>query len=137
MVICSCISSTKLESHVEPFPGHAPRPSYELLLSSSTNGGSTCHEIDGSTTQHKDAFTLTDLCNSGELHEVEIVSLVEEQLPSYRLRADTLTKFIGYENEDWYIPYPVLPPEVEPDFEVNPDLIKETLEYFGESNVCF
>ncbi|RZF48292.1 hypothetical protein LSTR_LSTR014498 [Laodelphax striatellus] len=36
-----------------------------------------------------------DLCGGGELPEVEIISLLEEQIPQYKLRADTLTQFIG------------------------------------------
>lgn len=31
--------------------------------------------------------------------EVEIFSLLEEQIPKYKLRADTLTQFTGYQNE--------------------------------------
>lgn len=41
----------------------------------------------------------TDLCSSEHLPEVEIFSLLEEQIPKYRLRADTLTQFTGYQNE--------------------------------------
>lgn len=33
--------------------------------------------------------------------EVEIVSLLSEELPRYRLRADYLTEFGGYANSDW------------------------------------
>jgi hypothetical protein len=35
------------------------------------------------------------VCSGGELPEVEIISLLEEQIPRYRLRADTLTQFTG------------------------------------------
>lgn len=42
---------------------------------------------------------LTDLCSSEYLPEVEIFSLLEEQIPKYKLRADTLTQFAGYQNE--------------------------------------
>ena len=35
------------------------------------------------------------MCSGGELPEVEIISLLEEQIPRYRLRADTLTQFTG------------------------------------------
>ncbi|KAI3358002.1 hypothetical protein L3Q82_003023 [Scortum barcoo] len=37
----------------------------------------------------RDAETITDVCNSTDLPEFEIISLLEEQLPVYRLRADT------------------------------------------------
>lgn len=40
-----------------------------------------------------------DLCSSEHLPEVEIFSLLEEQIPKYKLRADTLTQFAGYQNE--------------------------------------
>lgn len=35
------------------------------------------------------------MCSGAELPEVEIISLIEEQIPRYRLRADTLTQFKG------------------------------------------
>ncbi|XP_029143196.1 huntingtin-associated protein 1 [Protobothrops mucrosquamatus] len=47
--------------------------------------------------QH-DASTLTDFCNSSNLPEVEIISLLGEQLPLYKLRADTV---FGYDHKDW------------------------------------
>lgn len=40
-----------------------------------------------------------ELCSSEHLPEVEIFSLLEEQIPKYKLRADTLTQFAGYQNE--------------------------------------
>lgn len=42
---------------------------------------------------------LTDLCSSEHLPEVEIFSLLEEQIPKYKIRADSLTQFAGYENQ--------------------------------------
>lgn len=42
---------------------------------------------------------ISDLCSSEHLPEVEIFSLLEEQIPKYKLRADTLTQFAGYQNE--------------------------------------
>lgn len=45
---------------------------------------------------------FTDLCSSDHLPEVEIFSLLEEQIPKYKLRADTLTQFTGYQNEVSY-----------------------------------
>lgn len=41
---------------------------------------------------------FVDLCSTDQLDEVEIFSLLEEQLPRYKLRADSLTKFGGYQN---------------------------------------
>ncbi|KAK3908446.1 Trafficking kinesin-binding protein 1 [Frankliniella fusca] len=70
-----------------------------------------------------------DVCSSEELPEVEIISLLHEQIPRYRLRADTLTQFTGYENQDWYIPSPALKPV---ETALTPDQIRETLNYFRE-----
>lgn len=43
---------------------------------------------------------FTEVCNSDEVPEVEIVSLLQEHIPKYRLRADSLTRFGGN-----YFPY--------------------------------
>lgn len=98
---------------------------------------------------------LVDVCSSEDLPEVEIISLLHEQIPRYRLRADTLTQFTGqyfeksfeqfecfteepclsylflsgYENQDWYIPTPALKPA---ETALTPDQIRETLNYFRE-----
>ncbi|XP_011297329.1 trafficking kinesin-binding protein milt isoform X2 [Fopius arisanus] len=77
----------------------------------------------------RDAETITDVCSGEELPEVEIISLLEEQIPRYRLRADTLTQFQGYENADWFIPTPALS-QKEADVKLSQDQIRETLNYF-------
>ncbi|NWH72464.1 TRAK2 protein, partial [Piaya cayana] len=41
---------------------------------------------------------LSDACSSEDLPEVELVSMLEEQLPDYKLRVDSLYL---YENQDW------------------------------------
>ena len=46
-----------------------------------------------------DNSTLTDLHSSSA--EVEIISLLGEDLPRYKLRADNITRFGGYGNEDF------------------------------------
>ncbi|EGI69930.1 Trafficking kinesin-binding protein 1 [Acromyrmex echinatior] len=74
-----------------------------------------------------------DVCSGEELPEVEIISLLEEQIPRYRLRADTLTQFQGYENADWFIPAPALKSE-DVDLKLSPDQIRETLNYFSAVN---
>ncbi|KAG7188007.1 hypothetical protein KM043_013961 [Ampulex compressa] len=79
----------------------------------------------------RDAETITEVCSGGELPEVEIISLLEEQIPRYKLRADTLTQFQGYENADWFVPSPALKPE-DADLKLSPDQIRETLNYFSE-----
>ncbi|KAJ8681195.1 hypothetical protein QAD02_016982 [Eretmocerus hayati] len=77
----------------------------------------------------RDAETITEVCSGEELPEVEIISLLEEQIPRYRLRADTLTEFAGYENADWFIPSAKVAQD-EQDLKLSPDQIRETLNYF-------
>jgi hypothetical protein len=74
-------------------------------------------------------YLILELCSGESLPEVEIISLLEEQIPKYKLRADTLTKFGGYENQDWFIPSPALQVD-EADLKLSPDQIRETLNYF-------
>ncbi|XP_055646083.1 LOW QUALITY PROTEIN: uncharacterized protein LOC129782675 [Falco peregrinus] len=69
-----------------------------------------------------------DLC-SGDVPEVEIISLLGEPLPRYTLRADTL---FGYDHEDW-LRAPPRPPE--PVAPLTPQQIEETLRYFRECPV--
>ncbi|CAH0393996.1 unnamed protein product [Bemisia tabaci] len=78
---------------------------------------------------HRDAQTITDVCSGGDLPEVEIVSLLQESIPRYTLRADSLVEFSGYENQDWFIPTPALKLE---NAQLSPDQIRETLNYFRE-----
>lgn len=47
---------------------------------------------------HRDSESITDVCSNEDVPEVELVSLLEEQLPQYKLRVDSL--FL-YENQDW------------------------------------
>ncbi|KAM6332747.1 trafficking kinesin-binding protein 2 isoform 2-T6 [Podargus strigoides] len=42
--------------------------------------------------------SISDVCSSEDLPEVELVSMLEEQLPDYKLRVDSLYL---YENHDW------------------------------------
>uniref|UniRef100_A0A8C4LIH8 Trafficking kinesin protein 1 n=1 Tax=Equus asinus asinus TaxID=83772 RepID=A0A8C4LIH8_EQUAS len=65
-----------------------------------------------------------DVCNSTDLPEVEIISLLEEQLPHYKLRADTI---YGYDHDDW-----LHTPLISPDANINltTEQIEETLKYF-------
>ncbi|KAM6176080.1 trafficking kinesin-binding protein 2 [Erethizon dorsatum] len=46
----------------------------------------------------RDSESITDVCSDGDLPEVELVDLLEEQLPQYKLRVDSL---LLYENQDW------------------------------------
>lgn len=56
--------------------------------------------------------------------ELEIISLLEEQLPVYKLRADTI---FGYDQDDW-----LHTPLVDPDssLDLTTEQIEETLKYF-------
>ncbi|NWV62419.1 TRAK2 protein, partial [Malurus elegans] len=48
-------------------------------------------------------YSLSDGCSNEDLPEVELVSMLEEQLPDYKLRVDSLYL---YENPDWIQPPP-------------------------------
>nr|XP_045615262.1 trafficking kinesin-binding protein 1-like isoform X5 [Procambarus clarkii] len=61
--------------------------------------------------KYRDAGTITDVCTGENVAEVELISLVQEQIPRYKLRADTLTEFSGYENADWGVSFPALKEE--------------------------
>nr|XP_008982331.2 trafficking kinesin-binding protein 1 isoform X5 [Callithrix jacchus] len=65
-----------------------------------------------------------DVCNSTDLPEVEIVSLLEEQLPHYKLRADTI---YGYDHDDW-LHTPLISPDA--NIDLTTEQIEETLKYF-------
>ncbi|XP_065438522.1 uncharacterized protein LOC135972183, partial [Chrysemys picta bellii] len=66
----------------------------------------------------------SDVCNSTDLPEVEIISLLEEQLPHYKLRADTI---YGYDHDDW-LHTPLISPDASID--LTTEQIEETLKYF-------
>ncbi|ROL42053.1 Trafficking kinesin-binding protein 1 [Anabarilius grahami] len=68
-----------------------------------------------------------DVCNSTDLPEVEIISLLEEQLPHYKLRADTI---YGYDHDDW-LHTPLISPDV--NLDLTTEQIEETLKYFPGS----
>ncbi|XP_075068570.1 trafficking kinesin-binding protein 1 isoform X3 [Mixophyes fleayi] len=65
-----------------------------------------------------------NVCNSTDLPEVEIISLLEEQLPHYKLRADTI---YGYEHDDW-LQTPLISPDA--NIDLTTEQIEETLKYF-------
>uniref|UniRef100_A0A8C2WYH5 Trafficking kinesin protein 1 n=1 Tax=Cyclopterus lumpus TaxID=8103 RepID=A0A8C2WYH5_CYCLU len=69
-------------------------------------------------------FHSKNVCNNTDLPELEIISLLEEQLPVYKLRADTI---FGYEQDDW-----LHTPLVDPDspLDLTTEQIEETLKYF-------
>ncbi|XP_042677846.1 trafficking kinesin-binding protein 2 isoform X3 [Centrocercus urophasianus] len=47
---------------------------------------------------HRILESISDVCSTEDLPEVELVSMLEEQLPDYKLRVDSLYL---YENHDW------------------------------------
>ncbi|XP_071546512.1 trafficking kinesin-binding protein 1 isoform X2 [Panulirus ornatus] len=61
--------------------------------------------------KYRDAGTITDVCTGDNVAEVELISLVQEQIPRYILRADTVTEFSGYDNADWGVTFPALKEE--------------------------
>lgn len=42
---------------------------------------------------------VADVCTGDNVAEVELISLVQEQIPRYKLRADTFTEFSGKLNK--------------------------------------
>lgn len=101
-------------------PGHLQRspdsPVTALPHTSPTSQGSA-------TRRCCDAATITELC-SGDVPEVEITSLLCEQLPRYTLRADTV---FGYDHGDWLRAPPGPPAPAAP---LTPRQMEETLRYF-------
>uniref|UniRef100_A0A3B3QQT3 HAP1 N-terminal domain-containing protein n=1 Tax=Paramormyrops kingsleyae TaxID=1676925 RepID=A0A3B3QQT3_9TELE len=109
----------------DPPPSSEPRPlelapaDEEQYVSEPTASGVLPERV-----VYRDAGTITDVCNSTDLPEVEIISLLEEQLPHYRLRADTI---YGYEHDDW-LHTPLISADVS--FDLTTEQIEETLKYF-------
>ena len=77
----------------------------------------------------KDCSTITDLSTGPNLPEVEIVSLVEEAIPRYKLKQDYLAEFGGPEHGDWTVKTPVLTP-AEHSVGLTPEQAEATLDYF-------
>jgi len=72
----------------------------------------------------KDCSTITDV-SASNVPEVEIVSLIEESIPKYKLRQDYLTEFGGIDNEDWVIKTPALNTSAK----LTPEQAEATLDY--------
>lgn len=97
----------------------------------------TIQGIFGLYTEYKIPFLFSlsvehlDLCSGVDLPEVEIVSLLAEELPRYTLRADHV---FGYEHDDW-LHTPLLPPEAA--LGLTYEQIDETLKYFCKSALSY
>ena len=79
-------------------------------------------------------FSIIDICQAhgdNGLPEVDLVSLIEEKLPRYTLRADSLTDFSGYSNLDWTVETPCLAPDI--DLDLSTEFVRQTLDYFGNN----
>jgi len=69
--------------------------------------------------------------STSTLPEVEVFSLLKEELPRYRLRVDYLTEFGGYGHGDWrreslgVVETPVLQPKDHPQG-ISPDQVSKT-----------
>lgn len=74
-------------------------------------------------------FLFVDVCNFGNFLEVEILSLIEEQIFKYRLRADIIINFCGYDNQDWIQIFLIF---IDEDLELFNDQIQEIFKYFGK-----
>lgn len=76
-------------------------------------------------------LSSTDLCSSQEVAEVEIFSLIEEQIPKYKIRADQITSFAGTANQDFeFVQFPALKIPDNINLALTSDQIRETLNYF-------
>lgn len=74
-----------------------------------------------------------DLCSSLEVDEVEIFSLIEEQIPKYKIRADKIISFAGTSNQDFeFVQFPALNIPETIGLGLSSDQIRETLNYFRE-----
>lgn len=73
----------------------------------------------------------TEICCNVEVDEVEIFSLIEEQIPKYRIRADNITSFAGTSNQDFeFVQFPALNVPENINLGLTSDQARETLNYF-------
>jgi hypothetical protein len=81
---------------------------------------------------------LPDLCTSLEVDEVEIFSLIEEQIPKYKIRTDKITRFAGTANQDFeFVQFPALNIPANVGLGLNGDQMRETLNYFRKYHFIF
>lgn len=113
----SASSSTLSEACSHEVPACGPGIPEECYVSEAAEDAPSCRDL-------RDACTITDVCNSTDLPEVEIISLLQEQLPHYRLRADAI---YGYDHDDW-LHTPLISPDA--NIDLTTEQIEETLKYF-------
>lgn len=117
----------RLEGLLEGKKAHLGNISDGSHSSTEHNLRSPGHDI-ASMPKYRDTGTITDVCTGDNVAEVEIISLVQEQIPKYKLRADTITEFSGYDNADWGVSFPALKEEeVEA---LSPEQAEGALAYF-------
>ena len=107
----------------QTFTFNSERLKIELLPHPSLNV-SLCQFLYQAAVFSLSSLWCSDVCYSTDLPEFEIISLLEEQLPVYRLRADTV---YGYDHDDW-LHTPLVAPDARLD--LTTEQIEETLKYF-------
>ena len=78
---------------------------------------------------------MSELSSPEDPDEVEVLSLVQEQIPRYRLRADTVTDFTGYRDTDFLntgAKSRCAAVNEQTNLDLSPEQIGESLNYFGE-----
>ncbi|KAI2799562.1 Kinesin associated protein [Blomia tropicalis] len=76
-------------------------------------------------------ITLVGTTPETQHTEVELISLIEEKIPNYKLRIDTITDFVGYQHNDWLIKTPLI--DLEAPVDLNPTILRETFNLFIQS----
>ncbi|XP_062547141.1 trafficking kinesin-binding protein milt isoform X2 [Armigeres subalbatus] len=105
-------------------------PTKRLLMQQAYRNAAATDQIQCTkVVEKRDVGCCTEVCSSDNLPEVEIFSLLEEQIPRYKIRADTTTTFGGYENQDWFVNYPALPIPQE-GLGLTTEQTREALNYF-------
>ncbi|KAJ8019734.1 Trafficking kinesin-binding protein 1 [Holothuria leucospilota] len=108
---------------------------YEEDIYSSEIFGEENENDDLAGNEVSEAGTLTDLHNSSNIPEVEIISLLEEKIPLYKLRVNTTSQY-SYDHSDWLRSAPDATSsggtleEDDDDLDLSPVMMGETLKYF-------
>ncbi|XP_016159772.1 PREDICTED: trafficking kinesin-binding protein 1-like [Ficedula albicollis] len=114
------VTPAKLDT---PVPRETPEPSPGSPVTAWPHSSPESHRSDRDT--HRNVATITEL-STENVPEVELISLLGEQLPRYTLRADTV---FGYDHGDWLR---APPGPLQPVAPLTPQQIEETLQYLRE-----